>query len=525
MRRRANRRGFVPEVLEERTMLAGDVAAIVADGVLEVEGDQASNQLWMQGQGDGVVAVWGDATTVNGNTYDRSNPLVLTGVTGDVNVAMGAGHDMVFAYDIDAPADFNIDAGRGRNEVYVDRGSVSGAMSLDGGIGRDDFYVENVHVGQKLSLLTRGGSDDVHVSNTNSRYFFVHTARGNDNVYLNDINVRKVGRLIGGKGAPDYLGTNDGFDVESEVGEGRTRGFEEFGTLGVDDDSLVAAAGHTANTDGEHPNVMDVKLDQAITTLGRVRFDEQAHEQAIDEIMESLFTSNLVPLPTDTNGDQQDPDEQDFQEHMRRMDEAIDALSKHVNKPGLGNDNTKADAADARNFLQLTQEALRVIAGQTAFCNPENGEPREGIAELTGPGCQFLEANDEGGRVVDDVLQDIFSRQVRSPFPIIFEGDLSPNEVVINTGPLADGECAAAIKEFQGIKAVVTARQLPIWVEPWFSRARIVGFKTVWTFEFVPAEFIKTISVCNNGGSLETTVDSFVVHDRELMNFWRFIRN
>jgi hypothetical protein len=91
------------------------------------------------------------------------------------------------------------------------------------------------------------------------------------------------------------------------------------------------------------------------------------------------------------------------------------------------------------------------------------------------------------------------------------------------TGPLDDGQCAGIVKEIQGIKVVVTPRRIPIWVEPWFARARIVGFKTVWTWEFVPAEFIKTISVCNANGSLTTTASTQVILERELLHFWRFI--
>jgi hypothetical protein len=135
-----------------------------------------------------------------------------------------------------------------------------------------------------------------------------------------------------------------------------------------------------------------------------------------------------------------------------------------------------------------------------------------------------LQANDEGGNVVDAVLANFFSRQVRSPFPIIFNsGTVVPDEQVILTDPLAPGECAAVVKEIQGIKVVVTRRLIPIWVEPWFARARIVGFRSVWIWEFVPAEFIKTISVCNNNGLLNTTVSTQVVLERELMHFWRFI--
>ena len=514
MRRRTRRKTApVPELLEARTLLTGhaihsDVTAVIDDaGNLQINGDEGDNYVYIKQDsghdhghyGGSTVWIWGEETSINGQSYDMDNPLGLEGFTGGINASLGDGNDDFYSYGVHTTGDMTIEMGSGLNEAWVDRTIVDGSFSLLGGPRKDEFYLDNVEVGRMLLARGYGGKDGIYVSRTESRNLYLNTGRGNDDLYVYDVEASGTGYLRGGRGS-DYLGQEANYSSVAALGEDHATSFEDFGVARPN-------------------NVMDQKLDDAIDILERGRAGQNQHEQAIDQIMEALFVSNVVPLPTNTNGNDNDPDEQDFDDFQEDMDRAIEALRKHVNASTKGTDETKADAQDARNFLQLTQEALQAIAGQTAFCDPGNGTNLQGI------GCDFLEADDEGGARIDDVLDGIFSRQLRSPFPIFTNASLTPDEVVINTGPLADGECSGTIKEFFGIKAVVTARTLPVWVEPWFARARIVGSKTVFALEFVPAEYIKTIQVCNDSGSLQTDVSAVTVHDRGLMHFWRFIKH
>ena len=508
MRRRTRRSHAIqPEQLEQRALLSGvgggNVTASVNNkGHLRIDGDEAGNQVWLQ-QDDsaepGTLRIWSEGgTTINGESHTAEAPLELTGFRKNAAVDLGDGNDQLFVYGLQTPGHVNLRAGDGNNEIQVDQSRIGGSLRLFGGRGVDAFYVDSSTVGGRLKVRGASGKDGMFVSNTETNHMYLHSGRGSDDVHMHGVSVDGDGLVRGGRGT-DFLAAESANQSLDAVGEDNVHSFEDFGVA-----------------NDPPPNVMDVKLGDAIEILRRPRAGEQQHQQAIDQVMESLFLSNLVPLPTNTDGDQQDPDEQDFGEFQGRMDEAIEALRKHINSSTTGTDQTKADAAEARNFLQLVQEATQVIAGQTAFCDPTDP------GNLTGNGCQFLEADDEGGSRVDDVLSDVFSRQVRSPFPIFTRGGFEPNEVVIDIPALSDGQCAAAVKEFFGVKAVVTAREIPIWVEPWFARARIVGTKTVFALEFIPAEYIKTISVCNNAGSIETNVNAVTVHDRGLSHFWKF---
>ena len=122
---------------------------------------------------------------------------------------------------------------------------------------------------------------------------------------------------------------------------------------------------------------------------------------------------------------------------------------------------------------------------------------------------------------IDDIYPE-FSRQVRSPFFIGNSGDTIEEQVIV-PGPIGLDECVVVLKEIQGVKAVVRKVLVPIWVEPWYARATIVGFTEVWVWEFIPAEFLKTISYCNAGGTVVQDVDIVVVLERELLHFWSFL--
>lgn len=255
-------------------------------------------------------------------------------------------------------------------------------------------------------------------------------------------------------------------------------------------------------------NVMQVKLQDAINTLLNPNGGEGLQQQAVDQVMESLFTSNLVILPTAGTP----LEDMGVSEHEQMLQGAIDALNQHITDPLLGTPETKEPAWDARNFLQLMQEALQVVGQQTDQCDPAN---------LRDPGCQQLLADDEGGVDIDNVFPG-FSRQVRSPFFIGAQSDRIQEEVIVPDAIGLD-ECVIILKEIQGVKAVVRKKLIPIWVEPWFARATIVGFQEVWVWEFVPAEFLKTISYCNVGGAVVQNVDTTVVLERELLHFWSYL--
>ena len=157
--------------------------------------------------------------------------------------------------------------------------------------------------------------------------------------------------------------------------------------------------------------------------------------------------------------------------------------------------------------------------------------------------CPQLDRGDEpqatgpGINVGIDKIWDGWYREIRSPYAVVnpypdYPGTMgtnfhtakfTPNENIIALEPMANGECSTVIKEIQGVKAIQRPVNIPIWQEPWTSRASIIGWTTVWVVDFVPAEFVKSLNYCNNGGTIDFDYTIDVIIERELTHFWKFL--
>ena len=410
--------------------------------------------------------------------------------------------------------DLRIRGDAGDNHILVE--TIEGGVRVTGLDGTSVNGLDSVELAgfDRNALFTmRRGDDTLDLIGFDTPgNLRIGMGRGADATHLFDSTVG--GNLVvNGKRGQDILTR----DQTSVGGDSNLRRIE------VDQLDLAGVNGLFAGATGLEgqtgTDVMQVKLNQAIQMLQRPATEEQ-HMQAINEGMEAIITSNLVVLPTfDTN--QTDPEtELAFERFLQMSNELINGLTQHVNGgKKIGTEDTKAAAADARNFIQVLDEAMEVIGGITG-ANPNAPSDPNNLQSPTNQ--ELLDANDEGGTVVDDVLGEVFSRQVRSPFfSILFPTVGTPQEQVIPF-VLEPDEIAVVVKEIQGIKAVVTQRVIPVWVEPWFARARIVGFRTVWVWEFVPAEFIKTLTFRHTGDSIEVDSQIKVILERQLLHFWRF---
>jgi hypothetical protein len=215
------------------------------------------------------------------------------------------------------------------------------------------------------------------------------------------------------------------------------------------------------------------------------------------------------------------------------MDMFISTLSFHIiERSGQeGLEFSRAAAIKARNFVQLCKESLLVLSEATRRCNPQSAD--------ADPQCRILNVEDNAGNVLDP-LDDannrprhpfVGSREVRSPFFIsssVF--DTNPgHEASFNIPPLSAGQCSVILKEIRGFKVMVKPQRINIWMMPWFPAVGCNNGALIWTWEWIPAEFIKAINVCNVAtsnrarASISVTATTQIVHDRQLLFFWRLI--
>ncbi|MCG8450136.1 MAG: hypothetical protein MI725_11230, partial [Pirellulales bacterium] len=95
------------ESLEQKNLLAGDVAVSLVSGNLLIQGDAAGNNVEMQGAGaPGEFTFSGLGTTFNG-----SNTLTIGGVVGDVSVDLGDGLNKFVLTDASLPGSFSATLG------------------------------------------------------------------------------------------------------------------------------------------------------------------------------------------------------------------------------------------------------------------------------------------------------------------------------------------------------------------------------------------------------------------------------
>jgi hypothetical protein len=258
----------------------------------------------------------------------------------------------------------------------------------------------------------------------------------------------------------------------------------------------------TGNTDLD---TRAFKFNQSLEIFDSSQDNDTVYQEAIKEGLEAIFLSNLIVLPTQNDGTRSCTSCDLFAQTVDMMDRFISALSVHIIDRRFQGDIafSRAAAIKARNFIQLCKESLLVVSEATRICNPQSAD--------VDVDCRILNVEDNAGIVLDP-LDEVNNtkrhpfqgnREIRSPFfiasPVL---DSNPGREMSFTIPqLARGECSVIVKELRGFKVMVKPQRLPIWLEPWFSvRTLNSGNALVWTWEWIPAEFIKTISICNSGG-------------------------
>lgn len=160
------------ELLEDRRLLAGNVSAAMSGGNLVIDGDNAANRISVESAGTGKIAVRGFQTQINGVPGGIK---VFTGVTGDIQIQLDGGDDLVRVTNLITPGGVLVGLGEGNDEVVTGRdklqgndrfaGSpsgplyVKGALRLYGGEGQDLVYQSDAHIAG-LGVTNLGGGND-----------------------------------------------------------------------------------------------------------------------------------------------------------------------------------------------------------------------------------------------------------------------------------------------------------------------------------------------------------------------------
>jgi hypothetical protein len=182
------------ECLESRQLLAGDVAISVVDGNLLIRGDELANQIAITAGDapDSYRIVGLDGTTVHtvATAEPSATQLLVSGVTGNVAIRMGAGDDVVRIHGASFHGNVSIATDGGSDHVVLGTSPVAVSESDSATNGDEPVFspqVDGVGIGGSLRIATGADDDTVRVAQTAVRgNLLVFSDGGDDEVIIGE---------------------------------------------------------------------------------------------------------------------------------------------------------------------------------------------------------------------------------------------------------------------------------------------------------------------------------------------------
>jgi hypothetical protein len=221
--------------LEERTLMAGDVRALVIEGSLQITGDAGANDVAVVQNMQNGSLVQGSYTVTgrNGTTINGQSSRTFTNVLRDININMGENDDRVTLgpendfYGVNnkffVPRNLLINAGGGNNTVVVNELFIAHNAWIISGTAADSIYV-HAQVENDLQINTRGGNDLVDVWNGLVRHdITIDTGVANTSdvtVYLTKMDIGNDATVTTGAGKDFVIITEIGVDHDLSIQTG-----------------------------------------------------------------------------------------------------------------------------------------------------------------------------------------------------------------------------------------------------------------------------------------------------------------
>jgi hypothetical protein len=218
MKNRSQLRQLKAECLEQRSMMAGDIAASVEGGILYLRGDAAANGLLVQ-QGSGGIEIVGQAAGGSATTINGSASFVATGVTRGVTARLAGGNDSIRlanpAGPVTLPGGILVDTGDGSDQISG-RINNGGAVTLNLGKGADKATLGPSSLGTLAIntdpfLVEGSGNDQVTLTGVKAvRAAAIRTGAGHDSVKIDGNSSFPLSLTVsvdGGNDRVEILGT------------------------------------------------------------------------------------------------------------------------------------------------------------------------------------------------------------------------------------------------------------------------------------------------------------------------------
>lgn len=210
--------------LEQRQLLAGNIAVSFQENSLLITGDTSANQIQVTGTPDGLVQVTGlTGTSINSG----SSPFQTGAPVQNVTIQLGTGNDTVNVHGLVATGFLNIDLAAGTDLSRISDSNIR-VLNIDGREGDDVMHFHNVFSHGFITLQGQAGSNTMAVTNmATNRGLIVTTEGGSDTFAIDNLGVRDDLIISSGGGADHVFMT------------GSTYAHKASFNLGADNDTLA----------------------------------------------------------------------------------------------------------------------------------------------------------------------------------------------------------------------------------------------------------------------------------------------
>ncbi len=171
LRRSAVRRGtrsyHALESLESRTLLAGNVTAVVEGGNLTLTGDDAANSVEVSVVDGDIVVTGLDDTTVNDSTDAFVAVTGATTLSGNLTSSLGSGDDTLrVTGELTVSGTTSVTDSSGVSQVGITDATLDGNVSISTGDSADEISITGSTLGANLTVNAGGGDNQVSVFDT-----------------------------------------------------------------------------------------------------------------------------------------------------------------------------------------------------------------------------------------------------------------------------------------------------------------------------------------------------------------------
>jgi hypothetical protein len=209
------------ELLEDRTVPAGNVQVFVNGGVLFLVGDDAANRVSIAktGEKSAFVRPLDTNTTLNGKAVRE---LSVGGITRGYDVKLLGGDDVIVITNVLAKSGLRVEGGDGDDQIFLEGVTSRRQTDILAGAGNDTLIVTGSDLRRRTAIDLGAGDDRVSAgSNTLGRDTYLVGGAGTNTLGMEDNNYRNRLAFISGfsPAAPTLLPLAENDTASVAVGQ------------------------------------------------------------------------------------------------------------------------------------------------------------------------------------------------------------------------------------------------------------------------------------------------------------------